>query len=344
MKVTINDIARAAGVSKSTVSKVLNDAPTIPETTKQKIREIMKELNYIPSSIATQLAKQKTFNIVLLIDLSRKDAFLNHFFYDIIGGIESVIGPQNYELTICNIQSLGEVNVLHRYVLNRKSDGLILDNSILTPEIAEELNDRDFPYVLLGEWIDTGSTNWVDIDNRRGGDLLASHLIEKGYRKIAFIGGEQDEPIFSSRYGGMRAALERSGIPFREIYKKCGYASEDNGYRFMRELLDLNVLPDAAICMNNPIAFGVLRAIREQGLSIPDEFGLAAFDNYPLAPYTTPPLTCLDIDTFELGVAAGQMLMNRINQDDGAFDHQWIVSKLIERESTARNGKEIIEA
>jgi DNA-binding LacI/PurR family transcriptional regulator len=335
MAPTINDIAKAAGVAKSTVSKVMNDSPTIPESTKQKIRDIMKEMNYIPNSIATQLAKQKCYNIGLLIDLSRKDHFLNHFFYNIIGGVESVIGPLNYELTICNIQTLGEDSVLNRFVLNRKVDGLIMDNSILTRETALELNARDFPYVLIGEWNDDVPVNWVDIDNRGGGEKLAQHLIDQGYRRIAFVGGEKEEPIFINRYNGVHAVIQQEGLSFNPEHLKNGYANEHNGYQMMLELLDLEEQPDSVVCMNNQIAFGVLQALRERKLRIPEDIGVATFDNYPLAPYTTPPLSCLNIDTFELGVVAGGKLMDLIAKNERSMD-RWIQSKLVERESTAK--------
>lgn len=104
MKVTIKDIAQAAGVAKSTVSKVMNDSPKISEETKTRVRDIIKQMNYTPSSIATGLARQSSNTVAILIDMSKESEFLNQFFYNIIGGVESVIGPLKYELTIANIQ------------------------------------------------------------------------------------------------------------------------------------------------------------------------------------------------------------------------------------------------
>lgn len=333
MKVTINDIAKAAGVAKSTVSKVINDAPTISEATKQKIREIMKQMNYIPSSIATQLARQKCFNVGLVIDLSRGNHFLNHFFYNIIGGVENVVGKMNYELTISNMEIGGSDNFLNRFVLSGKVDGLVLDNSILTPEIAEELNELGFPFVSIGEM---DSINWVDIDNRTGGKMVTDHLLGQGYRKLAFVGGEDREPIFQHRYEGFRQALEQFGGESTRHFVKPGFAVEANGHRLMSELLDSGDVPDAVVCMNNYIAFGVLNAVRERGFSIPEEMGIVTFDDYPLAQFTTPPLTCLDNDTFELGILAGTMLMNRINDPDLEDNERLIEPRLIVRESSRR--------
>lgn len=336
MKVTINDIAKAANVSKSTVSKVLNDAPSIPDSTKRKIREIMKELNYIPSSLATHLAKQRCFNIGLLIDLSRKNDFLNHFFYDIIGGVESTIGPLNYELTISNIHTMGQEHFMNRLVLNKKVDGLIMDNSILTKEIAAHLNELSFPFVSLGEMPGVENIHEVDIDSRLGGKMLTDHLFAQGYKRIAFIGGETNEPIFMNRMTGYTASLEEHGVAIDERLIKPSYANATIGSQLVLELLELEEAPDAVVCMNNAIAFGVLRALRERRIQVPKEMGVATFDNYPLAPYTTPALTAMHMDTFELGVAAGEMLMDRINDEQRSQRHRLIVPTLLERESTKR--------
>lgn len=333
MKVTINDIARAANVAKSTVSKVLNDSPTISEATKEKVRAIMLEMNYEPSSFATRLAKQKCYNIGLIIDLSRKSDFLNYSFYDIIGGVESVIGPLDYELTICNIEHIGRDRFVSRFVLGRKVDGIILDNSILTPMLAQELNERSFPYIVIGELPGVRPLRWVDIDNRSGAAILTQHLLAQGYRNPAFIGGEECDPLFGARVAGFRDALPHTLSP----PVLPGYSNEANGRRLACELLSLSQAPDSIVCMSNLVAFGALQELGERGISIPENIGIATFDNRPLAPYTTPPLTCLDMDTFALGAAAGDMLMAQINEPNAiqAGEHRWVEPKLVVRQSTA---------
>lgn len=176
MKVTITDIAKAAGVAKSTVSKVLNDSPRISEDTKQRVREIMKEMNYTPSSIATGLARQSSQTVALLVDMSKESEFLNQYFYNIIGGIESVIGTRKYELTIANVQhNHPEGHFLQRLVLNKRVDGLIANTSVLSEALCEELHRLRFPYISVGEIQAPGS--WVDFDNRSGGKMLTAHLL-----------------------------------------------------------------------------------------------------------------------------------------------------------------------
>ncbi|WP_128893761.1 LacI family DNA-binding transcriptional regulator [Longirhabdus pacifica] len=335
MKVTINDIAKAANVSKSTVSKVINNSPTISDTTKRKVRQVMSEHNYIPSSIATQLAKQSSLSIGLIIDMSRREHFLNQFFYSIIGGIESVVANFNYDLTIVNIHSQRD-NFLDRFVLSKKVEGIILDNTLLDTTMANQLLEHSFPFTVIGKMDGNSDVHWVDIDNELGGEMITKHLIEAGYQRIAFIGGFNEDTIFSQRFTGYRDMLQQYDIPFVDNYVKNGSGTTEFGYESAKELLSEEVKPDAFICASNYIAHGVLEAVKEANFAIPEQIGVATFDNYPLAPYMNPPLTCLDNDTFFLGEAAGNLLMNQIKKHTDQNYQHFIEPKLIVRESTRK--------
>lgn len=338
MKVTIKDIAQAAGVAKSTVSKVMNDSPKISEETKARVRDIIKQMNYTPSSIATGLARQSSNTVAILIDMSKESEFLNQFFYNIIGGVESVIGPLKYELTIANIQhDQAEGHFLHRLVLNKRVDGIIANTSVLTPELCAELNRLEFPYISIGEINPPGT--WVDCDNELGGTVLTGHLLEQGYSSVAFIGGEQNEPLFLRRIAGYRATLRQAGLPVRSDRIINGTASEEDGYDAAMQLLQSAEPPDAIVCMSNFSAFGVLQAARELNVQIPAQLGIATFDEYPLSPYTTPPLTSLNMDTFQLGVSAGRLLMDKLGSPVATVSGQLLEPVLIPRLSSLRSNK-----
>lgn len=338
MKVTIKDIAQAAGVAKSTVSKVMNDSPKISEETKARVRDIIKQMNYTPSSIATGLARQSSNTVAILIDMSKESEFLNQFFYNIIGGVESVIGPLKYELTIANIQhDQAEGHFLHRLVLNKRVDGIIANTSVLTPELCAELNRLEFPYISIGEINPPGT--WVDCDNELGGTVLTGHLLEQGYSSVAFIGGEQNEPLFLRRIAGYRATLRQAGLPVRSERIINGTASEEDGYDAAMQLLQSADPPDAIVCMSNFSAFGVLQAARELNVQIPAQLGIATFDEYPLSPYTTPPLTSLNMDTFQLGVSAGRLLMDKLGSPVATVSGQLLEPVLIPRLSSLRSNK-----
>ncbi|WP_151735499.1 LacI family DNA-binding transcriptional regulator [Paenibacillus tengchongensis] len=337
MKVTISDVAKAANVAKSTVSKVLNDSPKISAGTKRKVRDIMKELNYIPSSMATGLAKRSSNTVGLLVDLSKQSEFLNQFFYSIIGGIESVIGPMGYELTLFNVQhSDSKDHFLNRLVRSGRVDGLIANNSVLTDELSHTLNELDFPYISIGEIHAPGS--WVDFDNEAGGRMLISHLLKRGYRRPAFIGGEKNERIFTRRLAGYLQGLQQAGIPVCEDWIINVEANEHEGYRSALQLLQHIERPDSIVCMTSYSAFGAIKAARELGVDVPVQLGVASFDEYPLSPYTTPPLTSLNIDTFRLGESSGRWLMERIQSGQAEARQLLLQPDLIERASTAGLG------
>ncbi|WP_229263781.1 LacI family DNA-binding transcriptional regulator [Cohnella cholangitidis] len=340
MKTTINDIAKAANVAKSTVSKVLNDAPTISEATKQKVRAIMKELQYTPSSIATQLARQSSMNIGFLMNFDRKDDFLNPFFYSLLGGAESVTFEHQYELTISNIYNRDN-DFMNQYVYSKKLDGMLINPSVLDKDIVQELERLAFPFVIVGkpkEDYGCGVT-WVDIDNNSGGSMAANHLLEQGYSRIAFLGSKPEDPISDSRLTGYRNVVSTlQGTADNNEYIRLGEANEAHGYRMMNELLDMELPPDSIICVNNFVAFGALKAALDRGVRVPEELGIVTFDNYPLAPYTTPAITALDIDTFNLGVLATKVLFDKIGQVELGRQFQAIKPELIVRESTLRQG------
>lgn len=339
MKVTIKDIAKAAGVAKSTVSKVMNDSPKISEETKSRVREIIKQMNYTPSSIATGLARQSSNTIAILIDMSKESEFLNQFFYNIIGGVESVIGPLKYELTIANIQhDHEEGHFLHRLVLNKRVDGIIANTSVLTPELCAELNKLQFPYISIGE-IDSPGI-WVDCDNELGGYLLTRHLLDQGYPSVAFIGGQKDEPLFLRRAAGYKRALEEAGIGVNGEWIRNGRAVEEDGYAAAKELLQSSEAPASIVCMSNFSAYGVLQAARELQLPVPSQLGIATFDEYPLSPYTSPPLTSLNMDTFQLGARAGRLLMDKLDNTTSAASGQLLEPELIPRLSSRRSSSE----
>lgn len=335
MKVTISDIAKAANVAKSTVSKVLNDSPKISHETKQRVRDIMKQMNYTPSSIATGLAKQSSYNIGLLIDMSKESEFLNQFFYNIIGGIESVIASLKYELTLSNVQhSHPDGHFLNRLVRSKRVDGIIANNSVLTEALSAELDQLQFPYISIGELAGPGS--WVDFDNELGGKMLTEHLLDQGYSSVSFIGGQLQEKIFTHRIKGFQQALHQSGLVVHSDWIINCRADEHEGYRAALQLLQSNERPDSIVCMTNYVAFGVLQAAKELGIQVPSQLGVAAFDEYPLSRYTTPPLTSLNIDTFKLGVSSGHLLMDKI-QNPGTPSRKILLEpELIQRESTMR--------
>ena len=315
MNATIKDIAKAAGVSPSTVSRVVNDSPLISEETKIKIRKLMKEMNYTPNMIAKQLATQNSFNVGFLINTDSKECFMDPFFYEMVGGIQSVLSAKGYELSLCNIKYIeSNDNFISRFISSKKVDGLIIHVSIMNKKVAAKLNSLDFPYVVIGQPEENLDVSWVDINNFKAGEIAVNHLITQNYKNIAFIGGTLDESVSLNRKNGYLNALKESAFIQKDYYMKESMGTQEDGYNIMKDLLNLVDPPDAVIGINNFTTFGALTAIKESNLKIPEDIALVTFDDHPIAPYTTPTLTSLNININELGVFAADMLMDLISK------------------------------
>lgn len=295
----------------------------------------MKDMKYFPNSIGKQLAKKSSFNIGFLINTSSKDTLLDQFFYNIIIGSQSLILPANYDLTICDIHYLAEhESFLERFVYSKKVDGLIIHSSILNKENIEELNSMNFPYVVLGQPSAAENVSWVDIDNISACEEAVRFLIKKGYKYPAFIAGSSDEPISNNRFKGYTKAASDLNIPNYRSLIKFGIGTEEDGYNLMKELLKSNTIPDSVICINNYTALGALNALKETSLNIPKDFGILTFDSYPLAPYTSPAITSIHINTLELGKLAAQVLLNKLSNTSDNNKANMLLPEIIERQST----------
>lgn len=334
MKITINHIAQVANVSKSTVSKVINDSPTISDATKNRIRQIMKELNYIPNSLATQLAKQSSKTIGLFMDISYESHFQDTFFYSIIGGVESLLVPKDYEIHIANISNIELTDFLRGYVYNQKYCGLILPMSKVDDDMLFELEKNKVPYVILGYKEEYKDKHCVDINNFAGGELLTVHLLNLGKKNIACMGNASSGGALSvQRHEGYLQALRNYKIPIREDYIYTAITDEADAYKASMSLLQ-NQKVEAIVCEDNYMSFGCLKAMKELGLSCPEDIALATFNNYPIAGYTDPPLTCAHMDTYHLGQRLGQLLLDQIQNPEIRIKHTLITPELIVRQST----------
>ncbi len=338
MGVSIKDVAKAAGVSTATVSRIINNSPLISPSTRKKTLKVMKELNYVPNSMARALSNKKPFNVTLLIDVKDMKSYSNPFFYEVVHGIETAVYKKGLCLTIASARDPDKKHdILDWHINGKRVQGLIIPASLADEKIIARLEKIEFPFVVIGEPSEYDERlSWVDIDNRQGGRQAVEHLLEKGYRKIAFIGGSVDERFNKSRLLGVKDALLESGMLHSERYIKECNGSKQDAYLKMRELIDMRERPDAVIGGDNIICFGAMKALAEAGLAIPGDTGVLSFNDYPLAELTEPPLTSVVIDVFELGVRAAEMLLDMMD-DPGAERRQgYIPTRIKARESTNR--------
>lgn len=338
MSVTIKDVAKAAGVSTATVSRVLNNSNLISPKTAEKVRNVMHELGYFPNNIARSFAHQSTYIVALVVNIDDATAFNNPFFYQIQYGIEKYICPRGYYLMIVNENTLNlNGTAFSKLFFEKRVDGLILPVSLLRNNLVKKMEEQKFPFVIIGEPENSYDINWVDINNKMAGEISTTHLLNNKYKRIAFVSGNLKDIFNKNRLDGYLTALKKHGLqPEPELIKERGFSKED-GYSIMTDFLELKNPPDGIVFTDNIVAFGALSAIKDQGLNVPGDIGIVSFDNYPVAELSDPKMTTVDIDLFDLGIQAATMLLKEIQLPSATKQQSLLSVQLIKRGTSERN-------
>lgn len=338
MGATIRDVARLAGVSHSTVSRVLNDKGVISEETKQRIYAAMEELKYVPNDFARSFASGSPHTIALVIDVDNASDYANNFFNNTVFGIETAAHRSGYNLMVANgSEGFGGTDGIERLVAGKRIDGIVFPQSIVNPGFLQKLEELQFPNVILGRPKDVSlESDWVDINNTQAGALAVRHLIGNGYCRIAFV-SDGDEKVFNQdRIEGYRRELAAEGIVPDDSLVIHGKADHESGCECARKLLERDDRPDAIICSNDRMALGVLRTAKAMGVCVPDELGIVCCDNTAVTELAQPDITSIDVDTFELGLQVAETLINRIENSAASVRQILLSTRIIERESTAK--------
>jgi LacI family transcriptional regulator len=327
------DVAQLAGVSRATVSYVVNNRAdsTIPITqrTRLKVLEAAKTLGYEPNDLARSLRSGASRTIGFLIP-----ALQNPHYWDILEGAEEEITSRGYHLAleVANLEPERERACLSS-LFQQRLDGLIIMPTFidLFPVELATLRERATPAVFTTP---VDGADWVFPDIRGGAEQMMDHLITQGHRRIGFINGARRPNLTQERQEVYTAKLAAAGIPLDEaLICHCGFLIED-GYQAARALLDLPVPPSAIWTINDILAFGALRAIHERGLRVPQDTALAGFDDIVFAEQFYPPLTTVYTPSKEIGRRAAQILFRRL-EDPGQEPMQEVLpTHLIIRKST----------
>ena len=336
MGVTIKDVAKAAGVSISTVSKVLNGHYSISEETQGRVRQVIQELNYYPSASAQSFAKGATRSVIVLADLGPNAAFSNPHMFEIVAGLEETLRARNYRLTLCGAEPSTACEMAEEFISRRSADALAVHVSVMTHQLAALLVRSHFPHIVLGLPNFDSQVCWIDINNVYSGVIAAAHLAGEGYRRVAFLGGQDYDRISAHRLEGVRQGLENAGLSLDNQYIWQGDSTWADGQRMTHKLLSRKPLPDAVVCANNYIALGCVSAIRERGLEIPKQIAVMTFDDHPFAQIIEPPLAVVDIDVRGMGSQAGRFLLDMIRHPNTQIQTYVTTSNLMVRQSTVR--------
>lgn len=302
----LEDIARLSGVSRSTVSRVLNNHPNVAERTRIQVMEIINKYNFQPNPAARALASQRSRVIGVLIPHIVSQIFSDSFYPILLQGITSAANQLDYSVTLW-LSSDEDGLVIDRVLNNRLLDGLIIAAAAVDTFFLEVLEQRSKPYVLVGHpHADSQRANYVDVENEVGARIMTDHLLQQGRRRIGMIPGRKDIISNQDRELGYRYRLSEAGLFDEALIGPAGNFTESGGYHSMRYLLEKNV--DAVFCASDVTAIGAIKAIREAGLRIPHDVAVGGFDDMAIAAQASPPLTTIRQPMSQLGETATKAL------------------------------------
>ncbi len=302
---TIKDIARKAGVAPSVVSRALNNKYGVKESTKELILKLAREMDYYPNTAARSLVTRKTETIgIMMADISEP------YYSQIIRGMDYIANQTGYTLLFSNsYESIEHNKVLQKMINAERVDGLIIVGSnIQEKNFSLTLFDQDIPFVLVERSFADPRVNCIWVDNVKGAYLATKYLIEKGHRNIAHITGNLYYQVALDRIEGYKKALHEAGINYSEELVVSGNFIWQGGYEKTKEILRHHPQCTAMFVANDVMAYGVLQAIAEVGLTVPDDLAVIGFDDLEFSGLTNPPLTTIHQPRYELGQKSLELL------------------------------------
>ncbi|MCS3432511.1 ribose operon transcriptional repressor RbsR [Klebsiella sp. BIGb0407] len=326
---TMKDVARLASVSTSTVSHVINNDRFVSEATRKKVDDAIKTLNYAPSALARSLKLNQTHTIGMLITASS-----NPFYSELVRGVERSCFERGYSLVLCNTEGDEQrMNSNLETLLQKRVDGLLLLSTESHHPSIEIMNRYPGVPTVMMDWSPFDGGDVIQDNSLLGGEIATQYLIDKGYTRIACIGGPVDKSPSCMRLDGYRKAMQNAGLPILPGYEVIGDFEFHGGYEAMLKLLSLETPPEAVFSSNDAMAVGIYQALYQSSLTVPKDMAVVGYDDIELARYMTPPLTTIHQPKDELGELAVDVLIKRMAQPDLAQQCLQLTPKLIARGS-----------
>ena len=306
--VTIKDVAREAGVSVATVSRVYNNSDAVRAATRRHVQAVGLRLGYAPNGAARSLITSKTNTIgVLLPDL------YGEFFSEVLRGIDQSVQRSGYHLLVSSSHDKAhEIDAMLRSMRGRVDGVIVMSPNMDARDAVRRLADR-FPVVVLNCAVKGDPLDAIVVANFEGARAMVRHLIALGHRRVALITGAERNFDALERRRGYRAALREAGIALVPAWEVAGDFSEGSGHRAARELLRAEPAPTAIFASNDAMAIGALSALREAGHRIPEDVAVAGFDDIPMARYMNPSLSTVHVDISALGERATARLLELLH-------------------------------
>lgn len=316
MAVTIREVAKRAGVSCATISRVINNSDIVKDKTRDHVIKIIKEMGFAPNEVARSLSKNETKTIgVVVPDIN------NPFFGDVIKGVSMLADKHHLNILLCdtNEDTEKEKNSLHM-LKEQRIRGIIIgpasDKNEFNSEYLSILENMGIPIVLVGRDVKYSNFDGVFIDNVQGACDGVTALIQNGHKKIAIIAGPEDSKPGRERLGGYLKAMTMNGIDVSEDYIFRGNFKLESGYEFTRQILKMEDRPTAIFTCNNMMTLGCIKAIMEIDLKIPDDIALVGFDEIEILNIFNMHISVISRPTLEMGVIAMEMLLERLNKKE----------------------------
>ncbi|BDD12145.1 LacI family transcriptional regulator (plasmid) [Fulvitalea axinellae] len=331
--VTIKDIAKMLGISKSTVSRAIRGSEEINPETKKRIMDLVEELDYQPNAFARSLLKHRSNTIGVVIP-----AIENSFFANLISGVQHVAHSKGYNVMICQTNDSFDREVSDiRTLCRHQVDGIILSLSSETKSFdhLQSVIDKDIAFVMADRTTHKIEAPRILVNDRDGAYNATKHLIENGYRNIIHLAGPESLEIANLRAQGFSDAMEEAGsTDIDSKIFRCPFR-EEKARELTLELLKDGVKFDAVFAASDKIAVGAMMAIKEAGLYIPDDVALVGFTDLPMAKLLTPSLTTIQQPAQEMGRKAAELLLESIEDKESHDSSDYVMTtRLIQREST----------
>jgi len=336
--VTIIDVAKRAGVSKTTVSAVLNNGPHIKEETRRRVEEAIDELGYVCNHNARGLRKRETKCLGVINITERKkhqenefDNVADLFGPDVINGIQDGLDGTDYGLITERYYLDDAKDQLPQIVKNARVDGVFLLGNLFTGEMVEKILQRGIP--AIGVNCRFESIDCVLNDVEQGAYLQADELLKSGCKKIVLVNCPQIYSSSQERIAGWnRAILENREKP-EIVHIYCLKNNREGGYQAMKKLWETGVCPDGIVTATEKIAFGVMQFLAEKRITVPEEVSVVSYSASVLGLYSIPPLTSVDVHRERMGAVAAEMMLNRLKNPEAPIEQRIIEPDLVVRES-----------
>jgi LacI family transcriptional regulator len=335
---TLEDVARAAKVSISTVSRVIRGERYVRDSTRETVQLAMERLEYRPSRIARSLKRgdQKTGTICLYLR-NPKRRFSEPFFIEFLAGVTDAATAAEYDVLISTKHAEKTVDeAIERILYSQLSDGMIHMSTGASDAVIAAYQRYRMPVVIYGEPLGRLPCVVVGVDNRGGARVAVEHLISLGHRRIAFIGGPPDASASRAREDGFGTTMAAHCLTVPPNLLRAGSWTEESGYGEMCDLLQASPIPTAVFAASDTIAFGAMKAVWEAGLSIPRDISIVGFDDIPQASNARPPLTTVRQPMRPQGFETASKLLALIRGGDAPVTNRVFPVELILRESSAR--------